>query len=64
MDAGEWTQKVKDCTSGDTTTGALGSKETANFLNSVFEYERAKTATKDVVFGCDHNEERGVRVRT
>ena len=31
----------KECTGGETTTGALKSKETVNFLNSAFEYEHS-----------------------
>ena len=55
LDARVWTQMAKDCTSGVTTTGALKSKETANFLNGVFEFESAETLTMDMVFGYEHD---------
>ena len=54
---------AKECT-GETTTGVLKSNEVVNFLSGVFEYERAKTATKDTMFGCEHDDRQGVRVRT
>ena len=50
---------TKDCTGGETTTGVLKSKGTVNFLNGVFE-----TATMDKMFGCEHDGEPCVRVRT
>ena len=54
---------AKGCTGGETTTGVLKSEETVNFLRCVFEYKRAKTATKDNMFGDERNEGQGLRVR-
>ena len=64
LDAEEWTRMAKGCTGGATTTGALESKETADFLDGVCEDGRAETATKDEVLRCEHDGARGVRVRT
>ena len=54
---------AKECT-GETTTGVLKSKEVMKFLNGVFECDRAKTSTKDTMFGCERDDRQGVRVRT
>ena len=67
LDAGTWTQTAKDCTGVVTTTVDVKSKATSDFLNGVFEYERAETATMDQVFvdklfGCEHDDGQGLHV--